>query len=206
MIMTWYPVIDYMACIECGACVAKCSHGVYDAGKAPSPVVQNPQACVHHCHGCGEQCPVGAITYVGEDTGWKPPSGVPIAKEACCACGGEGSSGNKIVVAYFYLDLKICDRCIGTDKVLDEVMLVLTPALQLAGFEVTYNKIQIKSAELAKQYKLLTSPTIRINGKDLCQSVVETRCGCCSDISGADVECRVAVKDYSGKIVFNVPD
>jgi ferredoxin len=30
--------------------------------------------CVDHCHGCGNKCPVGAITYVGEDTGWTPPA------------------------------------------------------------------------------------------------------------------------------------
>ena len=42
MAKRWYPVIDYSACIACGACVRKCSHGVYNAGKAPTPVVVNP--------------------------------------------------------------------------------------------------------------------------------------------------------------------
>lgn len=69
MAKTWYPVIDYLTCAECGTCSATCPHGVYDPSKAPSPVIKNPEACIDHCHGCGNSCPVGAITYVGDDTG-----------------------------------------------------------------------------------------------------------------------------------------
>lgn len=85
MAKMWYPVIDYVKCAECGACIKKCSHGVYDKGKAPSPVVVNPDECVDRCHGCGNLCPVGAITYVGDNTGWTPPNG---KKEESCECGG----------------------------------------------------------------------------------------------------------------------
>jgi len=202
MAKTWYPVIDYLTCVECGTCVAKCPHGVYDATKAPSPVVKNPEACVDHCHGCGNRCPVGAITYVGEDTDWTPPNGEPTAEEACCSCGCEAASEKKLVVEYLYLDLQTCDRCIGTDNVLDEVMLTLTPALKLAGFEVEYHKVEMGTAELATQYQFLSSPTIRVNGQDICQSVAENSCGCCSDISGTDVDCRVF--EYNGES-YEVP-
>ncbi len=108
-----------------------------------------------------------------------------------CSCGCEVNTENKTIVEYLYLDLKTCDRCIGTDSVLDEVVITLTPALNIAGFEVEYNKIEMKTAELAEQYKFLSSPTIRVNGQDICQSVAENSCGCCSDISGTDVSCRV---------------
>ena len=53
MAKKWYPVIDILTCEECGACVTKCSHGVYDKSKAPIPVVVNPDNCIDHCHGCG---------------------------------------------------------------------------------------------------------------------------------------------------------
>ena len=108
----------------------------------------------------------------------------------------------KIIVEYLYLDLQTCERCIGTDRILDEVMLILTPALKLAGFTVEYQKIEMKTAEIAKQYRFLSSPTIRVNGQDICQSVAENSCGCCTDISGADVDCRVF--EYNGE-TFEVP-
>jgi hypothetical protein len=136
-------------------------------------------------------CPVGAITYVGDDTGWAPPNGELPEEESCCSCGCGADTEKKISVEYLYLDLETCDRCIGTDNVLDEVMMTITPALKIAGFEVEYNKIEMKTAEIATQYKFLSSPTIRVNGQDICQSVAENSCGCCSDISGTDVSCRV---------------
>ena len=197
MARNWYPVIDYLTCIECGTCVSKCPHNVYDKAKAPSPVVRRPEDCIDHCHGCGNRCPVGAITYVGDDTGWTPPNGSQESEEACCSCGCESASEKKIVVEYFYLDLQSCDRCIGTDNVLDEVMMTLTPALQMAGYEVEYKKIKMETAELAEQYRFLSSPTIRVNGQDICQSAAENSCGCCSEISGTDVDCRVF--EYNGE-------
>ena len=202
MTKTWYPIIDYLVCTDCGACISKCTHGVYDKEKAPSPVVKNPDSCIDHCHGCGNICPVGAIIYVGEDTGWVPPNGALEDEECGCSCGGEVDSTKKIIVEYLYLDLETCDRCIGTDNILDDVMTALTPALKIAGFEVDYRKIEMKTEEIASAYKFLSSPTIRVNGKDICQSVAENSCGCCSDISGTDVNCRVF--EYNGQS-YEVP-
>jgi NAD-dependent dihydropyrimidine dehydrogenase PreA subunit len=88
MAKTWYPVIDYLTCAECGTCVFMCPHGVYDAAKAPTPVVTNPGACIDHCHGCGNRCPMGAIQFVGDDTGWTPPNGDGSPDTGCCSCAG----------------------------------------------------------------------------------------------------------------------
>lgn len=81
----WYPVIDYSVCKECGVCISKCSHGVYDQRKAPAPKVVLPEGCIEGCHGCGNLCPTGAIRYVGENTGWTPPQGEK-GNECGCDC------------------------------------------------------------------------------------------------------------------------
>lgn len=202
MAKAWYPVVDYTLCTECGTCVSKCPHDVYDVEKAPTPIVVRPVDCVDHCHGCGNRCPVGAITYVGDDTGWVPPNGTPKEKDQDCSCGCTADSAKKVTVEYLYLDLETCDRCIGTDNVLDDVMMVLDPALKIAGFEVDYKKVEMKTAEIASQYQFLSSPTIRVNGADICQTVSENNCGCCGDISGTDVNCRVF--EYNGQS-YEVP-
>lgn len=85
MAQHWYPVIDYSLCTECGACTEKCAHGVYNIEKAPTPVVVRPENCIGHCHGCGNICPQGAITYLGDDTAWTPPHAQ--APEPTCDCG-----------------------------------------------------------------------------------------------------------------------
>lgn len=92
MSKTWYPVIDYAVCIECGSCIEFCPHSVYDKEKSPSPVVVQPDGCIQGCHGCGNLCPVGAIQYVGDNTGWVSPNGEKEETAECgCNCGGGGS-------------------------------------------------------------------------------------------------------------------
>ena len=98
--------------------------------------------------------------------------------------------------------METCDRCIGTDELLDEVITILTPALQLAGYTVKYSKKEMKTAELAIQQRFLSSPTIRVNRKDICGAIKENSCGCCSEISGSDVACRVF--EYKGE-TYEVP-
>ena len=123
-------------------------------------------------------------------------SGTDRAK---CASSNESHSasnygiefGKKVIVDYLYLDLETCERCVGTDSVLDQVLATLTPTLSLAGFHVDYHKTEMKTAEIAAQHRFVSSPTIRVNGQDICPSVAENSCGCCSDISGTDVSCRV---------------
>ena len=122
--------------------------------------------------------------------------------KSCRACGYDDSLKMKVIVEYLYLDHQTCDRCIATESILDEVMTVLTPALRLAGFTVEYKKAEMETAEAAIQHQFVSSPTIRVNGQDICQSVSENHCGCCSDISEINVECRVF--EYHGK-TFEVP-
>lgn len=96
MAKNWYPVIDYLLCQECGTCSGMCPHGVYDLTTAPSPRVIHPENCVDHCHGCGTRCPAGAITYVGDDTGWVPPARKEGAQETeSCCCGSAKNNANE---------------------------------------------------------------------------------------------------------------
>lgn len=111
-----------------------------------------------------------------------------IEKNENCCC---GEASRKVLVEYLYLDLQTCDRCCGTDYVLEEVLKTLAPALQLAGYEVEFRRIEMSTRELAEQYSFLSSPTIRVNGYDICSTVEENVCGCCSNISRTAVDCRV---------------
>lgn len=192
----WYPVIDYMGCVKCGKCIDQCTHGVFDSSKAPAPVVIRQENCVDHCHGCGNLCPEGAIVYVGDDTGWIPPRNAGKEEGSECSCGC-GSCGKKVQIDYLFLDLQVCERCIGTDQILEEVIEELTPALNLAGYSIEYHKVEISTEQLAARYQFLSSPTIRVNGVDICSEVSESSCGCCSEISGAAVDCRVF--EYEGE-------
>lgn len=103
--------------------------------------------------------------------------------------------GKTIAIEYLYLDLTVCDRCIGTDAVLRNVIRKLTPAFELAGYKIELDTVEIKDMELAERHRLETSPTIRVNGNDICTAFKESDCGCCGDIGGVPVDCRVFVHE-----------
>lgn len=198
MAVKWYPVIDYVACVECGTCSNFCPHGVYDKSKSPTPVVVNPDSCIDHCHGCQNRCSVGAISYVGDDAG-------SSAQSSCgcgCSCKATEESKKEVKIDYLYLDLKTCDRCVGTDQILEEVLALLRPALELAGYKVELLKTEMTTAELAEKYRFISSPTILVNGRDVCGEVQENACSCCGAISGMDTDCRTF--SYNGS-VYEVP-
>ncbi len=67
MSKNWYPIIDEENCVECGSCIAHCKNEVYDKENQTKPIVKNPDNCIENCHGCGNNCPVNAISYFGEN-------------------------------------------------------------------------------------------------------------------------------------------
>ncbi len=108
----------------------------------------------------------------------------------------------KIEIQYLYLDLASCQRCMGTDEILSGIIQQIKPAFEMGGFTIEYAKIQIENEEMAKNYRFESSPTIRVNGSDIMMKVKENSCGCCSDISNTDVNCRVF--EFDG-IDYEVP-
>lgn len=129
-------------------------------------------------------------------------------KNICCStsCGCEdeihSTEKRKIVIDFMYLDLSICTRCQGTEDSLEEAIADVAKVLELTGAEVVVNKIHIDSKEKAIQYRFESSPTIRINGKDIQLEMRESLCESCGDLCGDEVDCRVWV--YRGK-EYNVP-
>ncbi len=111
---------------------------------------------------------------------------------------------DKLLIEYLYLDLFSCERCVSNDKQLESVITALKPALELAGYDLEYKKIEMTTEEIAKEYHFVSSPTIRINGRDICKSVQENNCSCCGEISDEQVDCRVF--EYKGSIYEIAPE
>jgi len=78
----------------------------------------------------------------------------------------------------------------------------VTKVLEAADVEVKINKVNILTEELAYEYRFLSSPTIRISGRDIQLEVKESLCESCGDLCGDSVDCRVWV--YQGQ-EYNVP-
>jgi len=119
---------------------------------------------------------------------------------------GQSESNNplsQVVVDLLFLDLSVCTRCKGTESSLEDSLNEVLELLKNIGKEVQLNKIHIESEEDAIKYHFISSPTIRVNGKDIQMEVKESHCSTCSSLTaGASVDCRVWL--YNGK-EFTVP-
>ena len=103
----------------------------------------------------------------------------------------------KITIDFLYLDLSVCERCQGTESSLDQALEEVSGVLKSAGFDVVVNKINVISEELALRTHFVSSPTIRVNGRDIASELKESCCEECGDLCGDSVECRVWI--YEGK-------
>lgn len=114
-------------------------------------------------------------------------------KDGCsCSgdCCGQKQEVKKIDIDFLYLDLNTCKRCQGAESNLDQAINEVSAVLKSAGYDVSVNKVNIATPELASKHEFLSSPTIRINGNDIVLDVTETSCRDCGTICGDSVDCR----------------
>jgi len=103
----------------------------------------------------------------------------------------------RLQVDFLFLDLTTCTRCRGTDQSLESALEGARELLGATGTEVEVNKIHVASAEQARELRFQSSPTIRINGRDVALELRESSCGseACTDGCGDSIACRVWVHD-----------
>lgn len=101
----------------------------------------------------------------------------------------------RLTIELLALDLKTCGRCTGTDANLESAIDAVAGVLREADVEVAVRRTVVESAEQAQQLRFESSPTIRINGRDIALELKESNCGDCGDICGCEgqVDCRVWV-------------
>lgn len=97
----------------------------------------------------------------------------------------------QIKIDFLFLDLEVCTRCQGADSTLDDAIREVSGVLQAAGVEVLFNKVNVTTEALANHYRFESSPTIRIDGRDIALDVKESLCESCGDLCGDSVDCRV---------------
>jgi Domain of unknown function (DUF2703) len=101
----------------------------------------------------------------------------------------------QIDVEFLYLDLDVCTRCRGTDANLDAALAAVGGVLDATGVETIVRKTLVASAAQAAMLGLVSSPTIRVNGKDIALEFRESSCDSCAEACGCGgtIDCRVWV-------------
>ncbi len=101
----------------------------------------------------------------------------------------------ELVIDFMYLDLETCTRCLGTQANLEAALAEVGTVLGGAGVDVSIRKTLMGSVEQARAAGFVSSPTIRVSGKDIALELRESNCGECGDACGCNgaVDCRVWV-------------
>jgi hypothetical protein len=99
----------------------------------------------------------------------------------------------EITIDFMFLDLTTCTRCVGTGQNLETALDVARDVLEATGAAVQVRKTLVETADQARELRFVSSPTIRINGRDLAFELKESACGCdaCTDGHGESIGCRV---------------
>jgi hypothetical protein len=110
-----------------------------------------------------------------------------------------------IQVDYLFLDLTTCSRCRAGDASLDAALEIVWPVLDAVGAGVEVRKTLVETEEQARALGFVSSPTIRVNGRDIAGDLIESSCQECDELCGCDggVDCRVW--DYRGELHTEAP-
>ncbi len=102
-------------------------------------------------------------------------------------------SPRTVEIELLALDLNTCTRCVGSLANIQQAIALLQGVLEATGTTVSVIQRLIESEAQARQHQFVTSPTIRINGRDIALETVESPCDACSDLCGCNggVACRV---------------
>ena len=104
---------------------------------------------------------------------------------------------NRVELEFLYLDLDVCSPCRSTEANIEEALSQVWAVLESTGTEVVVKKTHVQSPEQAVELGFLTSPTVRVGGRDLQLDFKETHCETCSQVSGTPTDCRVWL--YQGR-------
>ena len=78
------------------------------------------------------------------------------------------------------IDLCSCKRCVPTGEQLKKALEILAPAAEVLEIDLDYREIVVGNPEEAKAHGLVTSPTIRLDGRDIAQDIRESECESCA--------------------------
>jgi len=119
--------------------------------------------------------------------------------------GAETAASRVIEIELLAMDLNSCTRCVGTLKNIEKAIDIVRPVLEVTGDQVNVSRLVVESEEQARQHRFVSSPTVRMNGKDIAFETLESKCDSCTDLCGCGEGTNCRVWRYQGKEYTEAP-
>jgi len=107
-------------------------------------------------------------------------------------------------IEFLFIDRDDCERCSGTEEHLLVAIDQAREELATRGITTTLDTVHVTDAATASARRLLSSPTVRVDGRDIAGALIESVCaadGCtCGD--GTAIDCRMW--EWNGR-TYEVP-
>lgn len=111
----------------------------------------------------------------------------------CCnETTSQDSADRTLRLDFLFLDETVCKPCGATGTALDEAAALVAGPLAAMGLALDIRRIHVATRDDAVAHRLITSPTIRINGDDIDPAQAQGACGSCGALAGGTttVDCR----------------
>ncbi len=91
------------------------------------------------------------------------------------------------------IDLSTCTRCTGTLANIEAAIEAVRKVAEPTGTAIRLRKILVESEAEAQRHRFVSSPTVRVDGRDIVFDTLESRCDSCTDLCGCQegTDCRV---------------
>jgi hypothetical protein len=108
-----------------------------------------------------------------------------------------------VAIDFLFLDLSTCERCSGTGGNIETALAAVEGVLRATGTRVELRRFHVRSVEQARALEFVSSPTIRVNGRDVAPETLESECGAGTCKCAPGASCRVW--SYGGREYTEAP-
>ncbi len=103
------------------------------------------------------------------------------------------------------IDLSTCTRCTGTLANIEAAIEAVRRVAEPTGTAIRLRKILVASEAEAQRHRFVSSPTVRVGGRDIVFDTLESRCDSCTDLCGCQEGTSCRVWHYQGQEFTEAP-